>query len=97
LATDVTKLTRYFSKQVGPDWLNINAMGEGGGEEAVIPSKVAYPTKVLGAVLRKHLKNLEIDEMLRGSVMCKIEESNACCIVKPYDDIFADPLTHSDV
>jgi hypothetical protein len=50
-ATDENNLTEYFTEQFGPDWLNFDAMGEGGGEEPVDPSKAAYPTKVVGVFL----------------------------------------------
>ena len=95
LATDVNKLTEYFTELFGPDWLNFDATGEGGGEESADPGKAAYPTKVLGAFLRKHAKNLEMEGMLSGSVMRKIEEGIVECIAKHYDEIAADLFIHA--
>jgi hypothetical protein len=93
LATYVNKLTEYFMEHLGPDWLNIGkTMGEEGGEEPADPSKGAYPTKVIGAFLRKYSNNLEVDEMLRGSVMRKIEEGIIESISNHKDDISAEVL-----
>jgi hypothetical protein len=98
LATDVNKLTEYFTEHFGPDWLNCSkAMGEGGGEEPAKPSKAAYPTKVIGAFLRKHVDNLDLDDMLRGSVMRKIEEGIVNIISSHYDEVSAEVLIHSDM
>jgi hypothetical protein len=44
--------------------------------------------------LRKHAKNLEIEGMLSGSVMRKIEEDIVECIAKHYDEIAADLFLH---
>jgi hypothetical protein len=37
-----------------------------------------------------------MDDMLRGSVMRKIEEDVVECIAKHYDDIVADMFIHAD-
>jgi hypothetical protein len=85
LAMDVNKLTECFMELFGPDWLNFDATGEGGGDMSADRIKVAYPTKVLGAFLRKHAKNLEMEGMLSGSVMRKIKEDTVDYIAKHYD------------
>jgi hypothetical protein len=70
-------------------------MGEGGGEDPANPSKAAYPTKVIGAFLRKHVDNMDLDDMLRGSVMRKIEEGIVGIISSHYDDVSAEVLIHA--
>ena len=57
LATDVNKLTQYFTELFGPDWLNFDATGEEGGEEPADRGKAAYPAKFLGAFMLKEAKN----------------------------------------
>jgi hypothetical protein len=44
LAVNVNKLTEYFTELFGPDRLNFDATGDGGGEESADRSKAAYAT-----------------------------------------------------
>jgi hypothetical protein len=55
IGKDVDNLAQFLTACFGDDWTKSSATEEEGAESTVNEGKVAYPSKVLGAFLKKHV------------------------------------------
>jgi hypothetical protein len=94
---DVDNLAQFFTARFGDDWTKSSATEEEGTESTVNEGKAAYPSKVLGAFLKKHLPRSEMKRLLPPAALRKIKKDIADCITEYFDEISVDLFLHTEV
>jgi hypothetical protein len=97
IAKDIDNLAQFFTTSFRDDGTKSIATEEEDAETTANEDKTAYPLKVLGAFLRKHLPHLQVKIILPGGAPRKIETDISDCITQHYDKILADFFLHSKV
>jgi hypothetical protein len=90
-------LAQFFTAIFGDEWTKSIVTEEEGAESTANAGKPAYPSKVLGAFLKKHLPHLEVKRLLLGGALRKIEKEIAECIKEHFHGISADLFLHTKV
>jgi hypothetical protein len=90
-------LAQFFTAIFGDDWTKSIVTEEEGAESTANEGKAAYPSKVLGAFLKKHLPHLEVKRLLFGGAFCKIEKKIAECTKEHLHVISVDLFMHTKV
>jgi hypothetical protein len=97
IGKDVDNLAQFFTACFGDDWTKSIATEEEGAKSTVNEGKAAYPSKVLGAFLKKHLPRLEVKRLLPPAALRKIEKDIADYITEHFDEISVDLFLHTKV
>jgi hypothetical protein len=87
----------FCTANVGDDMAINNATKEEGVATTVNVGITAYPSKALGAFLRKHLPRLHVKRILLGGALFKIEMEIADCFTEHFDEISTALFIHSKV
>jgi hypothetical protein len=97
IAKDVDNMAEFSFAIFRDEWMKSSATEEEGAESTVNEGKAAYPLKVLGAFLKKHIPHMEVKTLLPGGALRKIEKEIADCIKEHFDEISVDHFIHMKV
>jgi hypothetical protein len=97
ISKNVDDLAQFFIATFGDDFAKSSATEEEGTESTVNEGKAAYPSKVLGAFLIRHLPHLEVKSILPGGAPRKIEKEIVGCITEHFDVVSVDLFLHSKI